>query len=199
MKNRSHPHIWTTGTYNRLSPYYDRFMKFFFPIGGEARARIIGKLVSGSVLDVACGTGTLLEMAEVKGLQCYGIDISAGMLAQAKKKVPNAKVSLASCYEIPYPEGCFDYVTATNALSSDSIDVKKVLSEMIRVCKSGGEIYIAEWPKAQIDISLERLVVWFAHLNDDAPKNYLMLFREYGYEPGIDIISKRYHVYGIRK
>ena len=199
MKKKTQPKVWTTKTYNRLSRYYDTFMKLFFPIGEKGRERIVDKMESGSVLDVACGTGTLLEMANKKGLKCYGIDISEGMLAQAKRKVPDAETKQASYYEIPYPDESFDYVVATNALSGDFIDARKVLSEMIRVCKGSGGIYIAEWPKPPKDTFVERVVIWFASLTDDAPKDYLEIFREMGYEPEIDILSKRYHVYGIRK
>ena len=199
MSKRTQPRIWTTKTYNRLSRYYDKFMKYFFPIGEIGREKIVEKLTSGSVLDVACGTGTLLEMAKKKGLECYGIDLSEGMLAQAKGKIPDVEVRQASYYEIPYPEESFDYVVATNALSGDFIDARKVLIEMIRVCRSGGWIYIAEWPKAPENTPAERLVVWFASLNDDAPKDYLEIIQEMGYEPEVDVLSKRYHVYGIRK
>ncbi|MFN2236964.1 MAG: class I SAM-dependent methyltransferase [Anaerolineales bacterium] len=54
------------------------------------------KLTSGSVLDVACGTGTQLEKATKKGLKCAGIDLSEGMLAQARRKVPKATLSSSS-------------------------------------------------------------------------------------------------------
>jgi ubiquinone/menaquinone biosynthesis C-methylase UbiE len=199
IMRRSHPRIWTTKTYDRLSRYYDAFMKYLFPIGEIGRKRIVEKLTSGSVLDVACGTGTLLEMAGKKGLECYGIDLSEGMLAEAKRKVPEAEIRQASYYEIPYSEESFDYVVATNALSGDHIDARKVLIEIIRVCKGGGWVYIAEWPKAEKETVRERLVIWLASLNDDAPKDYLAIFRKMGYEPEIDVLSKRYHVYGIRK
>ena len=174
-------------------------MKFFFPIGEKGRERIVEKLVAWSVLDVACGTGTLLEMAKKKGLECYGIDLSEGMLTQAKRKVPEAEFGQASYYELPYPEESFDTVVATNALSGDHVDARKVLSEMIRVCKSGGWVYIAEWPKAEKETFGEQFVVWFARLNDDAPKNYLEIFRELGYEPEVDVLSERFHVYGVMR
>ena len=174
-------------------------MKSFYPVGEKGRERIAEKLIAGSVLDVACGTGTLLAIASKKGLSCYGIDISAGMLRQARAKVPNADLKIASYYEIPYPDGYFDYVVATNALSGEFIDTKKVLAEMIRVCKSGGEIHIAEWPKALEETWLERLVVWLAKLNDDAPKDYLKIFGELGYKPKVEVLAKRYHVLSIKK
>lgn len=199
MKKRERPRIWTTKTYNRLSRYYDKFMKFIYPIGEKGRVRIAEKLISGSVLDVACGTGTLLEMAGKRGLECYGIDLSYGMIAEAKKKIPGTEIRRASYYEIPYPEDRFNYVVATNALSGVHIDAKKVLMEMIRVCRIGGWVFIAEWPEAEIDTFEERCIVWFARLTDDAPKDYLRMFRDLGYEPKVDVLDKRYHVYGVRK
>ena len=199
MKKRSEPRVWTTNTYNRLSRYYDTFMKIFFPLGQAGREKIVEKLDSGTVLDVACGTGTLLAMAEKKGLKCTGIDLSEGMLAQARKKVPRAEFRQASYYELPYSEESFDYVVATNALSGEHIDARKVLGEMLRVCKKGGRVYIAEWPKAEKETFAERLLVWFAGLNDDAPKDYLKIFREMGCEPEIEILSQRFYIYGIRK
>ena len=173
-------------------------MKVLFPIGETGRVRIVEKLISGSVLDIACGTGTLVEMAHKKGLNCYGVDISEGMLAQARQKVPEAQFKLASFYEIPFPDKTFDHVVATNALSGTFIDANKVLSEMIRVCKVEGSVYIAEWPKAEHDTLVERLTVWLASLNDDAPKDYMKIFRNLGYKPEVDILSKRYHILGIK-
>jgi len=85
-------------------------MKFFFPLGEKGRARIAEKLTAGSVLDVACGTGTLLEMAQKKGLKCCGIDISKGILAQAKRKIPGTEFTLVSYYKIPYADGYFDII-----------------------------------------------------------------------------------------
>jgi ubiquinone/menaquinone biosynthesis C-methylase UbiE len=175
------------------------FIKFIFPIGEKGRERISEKLSSGSVLDVACGTGTLLKLAKNKGLECFGIDLSEGMLAEAKRKVPEAKLIRASYYEIPLPEERFDYVVATNALSGVHIDARNVLAEMLQVCRSEGWVYIAEWPKAEKETVGERILVWLAKLSEDAPKDYVAIFREMGYEPEVDVLSKRFHVYGIRK
>ncbi|MCJ7732941.1 MAG: class I SAM-dependent methyltransferase [Anaerolineales bacterium] len=199
MKDNSQPRMWTTRKYDRVSKYYDLMMKFLVPVGEKGRKQIVEKLKTGSILDVACGTGTLLVMASEKGLSCYGLDLSQGMLNQAKSKVPKAEFKKASFYGIPYPDGSFDYVVATNALSGGYIDAKKVIAEMIRVCKRGGEIYLAEWPKASEDNLMERLFVKLASFTDDAPKDYLKIFRELGYEPDIDILSQRYHVFSIKK
>ena len=199
MRERSQPKVWTTRTYDRLAKYYDLFMRVCVPVGEKGRERIVERLSAGSVLDVACGTGTLLAMAHEKGLECYGIDLSQGMLNQARAKVPSAELRRASYYEIPYPDGQFDYVVATNAISGTYIDASRVLSEMIRVCKSGGGIYIAEWPKAETETLVERFVVWLASLSDDAPKDYQAIFAGLGYEPEAEVLGKRYYILGIEK
>ena len=117
MGDNLQPRVWTTRTYDKLAKYYDFFMRVFFPVGEKGRGRIVERLSAGLILDVACGTGTLLALAHRKGLKCYGIDISQGMLNQARAKIPSAEFNRASYYEIPYPDGHFDYVVATNALS----------------------------------------------------------------------------------
>ena len=44
-----------------------------------------------SVLELACGTGTILKTFP-KSYRLYGLDIAPGMVEIAKKKVPNAKI-----------------------------------------------------------------------------------------------------------
>jgi len=67
------------------------------------------------------------------------------------------------------------------------------------VCKNGGRIYIAEWPKAETETLVERFVVWLASLSDDAPKDYQAIFAELGYEPEVEVLGKRYYIFGIEK
>ena len=199
MSDSSQPKIWTTKTFDRLSKYYDKFMRIFFPIGEKGRVRIVERLEAGSVLDAGCGTGTLLALASTKGLRCFGIDLSRGMLGRAKLKIPNAYLARASFYEMPFPSECFDYVVATNALSGTFIHEKDALVEMIRVCKQGGSVYIAEWPVPQKDTIGERLIVKLASLNDDAPKDYLKIFRELDLEPEVEPLDQRYYVFRVSK
>jgi hypothetical protein len=51
---------WTPDLYDRLSKYYDHLAKWLFPIGDHGRQKVVTGLESGSILDIACGTGTLL-------------------------------------------------------------------------------------------------------------------------------------------
>jgi ubiquinone/menaquinone biosynthesis C-methylase UbiE len=161
--------------------------------------RRVERLKAGSILDVGCGTGTLLALASQKGLRCFGIDLSKGMLNRAKLKVPEAYLARANFYEMPFPSECFDYVVATNALSGTFINAKDALAEMIRVCKHGSSVYIAEWPMAQKDTIGERLIVKLASLNDDAPKDFLKVFRELDLEAEVEPLDQRYCVFTVGK
>ena len=199
MSGRSHPKIWTTKTYDRLSKYYDGFMRILFPIGEKGRDHIVEKLETGSVMDVGCGTGTLLGNASAKGLRCFGIDLSEGMLGQAKANAPNANLSIASFYDIPFPNDNFDYVVATNALSGTFIRTREVVTEMIRICREGGSVLLAEWPVAQKATIKERIIVKLASLNDDAPKDFMDISRKLGLEPEVEQLDKRYSIFIVHK
>jgi ubiquinone/menaquinone biosynthesis C-methylase UbiE len=113
--------------------------------------------------------------------------------------VPSVELKRASYYEIPYQDEQFDYVVATNALSGTRIDARRVLSEMTRVCKSSGRVYLAEWPKAVRETLLEQFIVWLASLNEDAPKDYQAIFADLGYDPEVEVLGKRYSIFSIRK
>jgi len=141
----------------------------------------------------------LLALASTKGLRCFGVDLSGGMLGRAKVKVPRASLTRGSFYKLPFPSACFDEVVATNALSGTYIDAKDVLAEMVRVCKKGGSVHIAEWPVAQKDTVGERILVKLASLSDDAPKDYLKIFRELGLTPEVEPLDERYYVFRMSK
>ena len=193
------PVIWTPKAYDRFAKYYDRLVKTLYPIGDVGRKKVAGRLKNGSVLDVGCGTGALLVMAREKQLDCHGIDTSQGMLDQAQAKVPEATLIKTSFYDIPFEDGRFDYVVATNAISGVSIDAPRVISEMIRVCREGGEVIWAEWPVPLTMTFFERLLIFLAGLFGDQPKDYETICQELGYEMQREVISKRYHLMWTRK
>jgi len=172
---------WMPEFYDSLSSRYDLLARFLFPIGEKGRWRVVADLKPGSILEVACGTGMLLQMAQIAGVQCFGIDNSPGMLAQAQEKVPAAQFLRASFYEIPYPDATFDYVVETNAVSGVDIDVESVLREMVRVCKENGQILIGDYAKASNESwsmhALEKIGQWIG----DYAYDYAEIFDRCGY------------------
>lgn len=172
---------WSPTRYDRLAKNYDTFARWFFPIGDVGREKVIDGLDSGSILDVACGTGSLLEKAHPAGLISFGIDTSQGMLMEAKKKVPGVNLVQASFYALPFSEGAFDAVVETNAVSGADIDAKIVLSEMLRVCRTDGVVRLGDYGKSSRSGFWPGLLEKIGVLIGDYPHDYQALFESLGY------------------
>ena len=183
------PIDWTPGIYNRLSKYYDRLFKLTFPIGEKGQARVLEGMESGSLLDVACGTGTLLAYAHSVGMQCFGNDTSPGMLGQARMKVPGAYLEQASFYNLPFGDGQFDYVIETNAVSGVDITFEAVLDEMLRVCKVGGEVRIGDYAKSPQVSFWTRFLERIGVLIGDYPHDFGAYLESLGYQPEVEILG----------
>ena len=172
---------WSPKRYDRLSKNYDRYAAWFFPIGDLGREKVLEGLRTGAVLDVACGTGTLLEKAHQVGLNCFGIDTSWGMLWESKKKVPEANLVQASFYALPFIRDSFDFVVETNAVSGADIEAEAVLSEMLRVCKDQGEVRMGDYGKSSQKGFWYSLLEKIGILFGDYPHDYPALFKSLGY------------------
>jgi ubiquinone/menaquinone biosynthesis C-methylase UbiE len=133
MKRLSLARSWTPGTYDRIASRYDAYSRQLAPSDEDAKKRILEGLSPGSIRYVGCGTGTLLALAVATGHCPYGVETSAGMLYQARAKVPSARLTTASFYDLPFPDNFFDLVVATNALGGVEIVVPRALGEMVRV------------------------------------------------------------------
>ena len=96
------------------------------------------------VLDVGCGTGTILKrLADKSNITGYGIDMAENMIAEAKKKCPQMNFTLASCDKMPFGDKTFDVVTACMAYHHFN-NQEGFAKEAARVLKPGGVLYIAD-------------------------------------------------------
>jgi len=86
--------------YRHLPPYYDRWQKTY---GKDFSTLIFPKLLSTirahriagtTMLDVACGTGTLAQLMARRGWDVTGIDASAGMILEATAKTAGSRLRL---------------------------------------------------------------------------------------------------------
>ena len=71
------------------SPHYDENWGAVSPSHAAFVARLVGLVrQDGGVLDAACGTGKYWPALLAAGLRITGVDQSAGMLSQARRKYP---------------------------------------------------------------------------------------------------------------
>jgi len=113
----------------------------------EMRAKL-GSISGGKVLDIATGSGNFINVL-MKTLKDYdsfvGIDISKKDLESAKKRFKDQPVELLemNAESLEFSENSFDTVSMAYSLHHlNRID--KVLAEMQRVLKPGGNLIIQE-------------------------------------------------------
>lgn len=100
------------------------------------------------VLDVACGPGLVAcEFAKV-AKHVTGVDITAKMIERAKqlqqeKRLTNVDWQVGDIAPLPYPNDSFSIVL-TRYSFHHFIKPADVLSEMIRVCRPGGMVLVAD-------------------------------------------------------
>ena len=104
-----------------LAETYDKTQPHFRPENVmQVRARIENyakRTTGGRLLDMGCGTGFILSSANSYFEELYGIDITPAMLDIAtsnlkEQKVKNVKLIIALSDTLPFPDSCFDVVTA---------------------------------------------------------------------------------------
>lgn len=106
-----------------------------------------------SILDVGCGTGTLLSIVthEFNEIKACGIDISARMIERAAELMgESAELVVGDADNLPWDDNSFDLVVC-NASFHHYPDPLKVLTEMKRILKSDGRVIIADpwWSSAK--------------------------------------------------
>lgn len=93
---------------------------------------------AGSLLDLGCGTGKFLALADAAGFsKTCGIDASTQMIAITQNQAPNAEVKVGQFEKLPWPGQSFDHVTSIEALYYCP-DPQQALQEIVRVLKTCG-------------------------------------------------------------
>jgi phosphatidylethanolamine/phosphatidyl-N-methylethanolamine N-methyltransferase len=134
-----------TTSYRRWAPVYDAT---FGAITGSGRRQAVGHVNSrqGAVLEVGVGTGLALP-GYAPHLEVTGIDYSEEMLAKARAKVAAQGLSHVrelrqmDARTLDFPDARFDTVVAMYLVSVVP-EPERVVAEMARVCKPGGEVVI---------------------------------------------------------
>jgi SAM-dependent methyltransferase len=100
------------------------------------------------VLDVACGSGNLAIVAARMGAVATGVDIATNLLEQARERARSEGLSVSfdegDAEELPYAKGAFDVVVSMFGVMFAPRPAVAA-SELVRVCRPGGRIALANW------------------------------------------------------
>jgi phosphatidylethanolamine/phosphatidyl-N-methylethanolamine N-methyltransferase len=131
--------------YRRWAPVYDHTFGLVAAEGRKHSVEIINKS-KGRVLEVGVGTGLSLP-AYGRHLEIVGIDLSPEMLEKARERVAAEGLrNVTGLHEmdagaLEFPAGSFDTVVAMYVMTVVP-DPEKVMRELSRVCRPGGEVMI---------------------------------------------------------
>jgi ubiquinone/menaquinone biosynthesis C-methylase UbiE len=101
------------------------------------------------VLDFGCGTGRILEYDLFLNADYYGIDISSGMIKNAKQKWENRPHTNFYVYNgtlLPFEHETFDYVISTWVFQHIVEDnkLKELIAELAKLLRPNGALLFIE-------------------------------------------------------
>ena len=102
---------------------------------------LLGATNGARLLDVSCGTGSLLASAQERGVGSVGIDLSDQAVKLAKRVAPGAEVTVGAGETLPFRDASFDFVICLGSLEH-FLDMGQGLEEMKRVAKPSGRFCI---------------------------------------------------------
>jgi len=141
-----------SGMFDEVAPGYER-TNVAMSLGNDplwriATVRAIDPKPGERILDVATGTGVVAARIQRTGATVVGLDFSAGMVAEARRKHPKIEFVEGDAQKLPFGDDTFDAVTISFGLRNVE-DPKLALAEMYRVLKPGGRLVICEFSKPQ--------------------------------------------------
>ena len=192
-KNRQEELPHHSRIYSDLAGIYDHvFTRVFL--------RRIDQVVKGlqippgaKVLEVGIGTGLSVD-AYPSHADVIGIDLSQDMLDHAAQKMDpkrhaHIKLQQGDALHLDFPDESFDFVTAFHVITVVP-DPKRMLDEMVRVCRPGGTVVIIN------HFSSERALIRFVVDRVDPITRHLgwstrLRLRDV-LDPGVLVLEKRY-------
>src|SRR5262245_57345790 len=134
---------WISGDFEQIAKSYR-----------SGATEFVGRLAikpGEQILDVACGTGNLAIPAAWNGATVTGVDIAPNLLEQARVQAKAEGLVIqfdeGDAEDLPYEDASFDsVVTMFGAMFAPRPNI--TAAEMIRVCRPGGRIAMANWTPA---------------------------------------------------
>ncbi len=137
-------------------------------------------LTEGKILDFGCGWGTDLIFCLKKGYNAFGIDVSKDkakfhVLRVQTKNYPKIwleRFILSEGEDLPFKSETFDFVYSNQVIEHVK-EPEKCISEIFRVLKKGGILYIRAPDYKSSFFEPHYRVLWFPFLNRRTAKIYI--------------------------
>ena len=131
---------WSAGDYSKIG--------VIFVVIAEMLCEAVDLRPGRRVLDVATGHGNAAPAAARRFCDVTGIDYVPAVLEDGRKRAAAEGLLVdfqeGDAEEIPFPDASFDYVLSTLG-AMFAPDQEKTANELLRVCKPGGKIGMANF------------------------------------------------------
>lgn len=162
--------------FNCIAKYYDcKILKNWLIRIQKRTLKFVNPRKNSSILDVGCGTGSLLDLFDDK-FKLYGTDISIEMLKIARKKLgKKAKFKLISVEKLDY-KNKFDYIFSTEAFHHFT-DHNTAMRNFYNALKNNGTLVI-------VDLNFGKFFNWIFHIIEPgntkmfSKKEFYRLFKD---------------------
>ena len=155
--------------YSGWAKSYDEAFRDYSVVTLNEAVRLLGSPFPRRVLDVACGTGLLIDrlLRTSPDLECIGVDVSEAMLEQAKSRFgahgqrtarkgtsgPNVRLLHGRAEHLPIANHAVDAVCIANAFHLVR-GQREALAECRRVLVPGGKLVIVDWCRDALPMRL---------------------------------------------
>jgi SAM-dependent methyltransferase len=139
LRERAHA-VWSSGDFARVGAR--------MVLVGELLCRTAQIHAGERVLDIAAGSGNAALSAARRGASVTASDFVERLLdaAQARAQVEGLQLAtaVADAQKLPFDDGSFDVVLSTFGVMF-APDQQRAADELLRVCRPGGRIGLANW------------------------------------------------------
>jgi SAM-dependent methyltransferase len=115
----------------------------------EAGLAALGVDHGTRLFDAGCGAGLALRIAADRGAIVAGLDAAPGLLAIARRRVPDARIEQGDLEELPFGDASFDAVSGFNSFQY-AANPDAALREARRVLRPGGRLIAATWAPPEL-------------------------------------------------
>lgn len=145
--------VWSTGDFSKIGRGA--------VIVGELLCEAIGLHAGERVLDVAAGSGNTALAAARRFAVVTATDFVPELLATAEQRAACEGLLLttrvADAQDLPFPDASFDVVLSTFG-AMFAPDQERTAAELLRVCRPGGRIGMANWTPESVSGQMFRAI-----------------------------------------
>jgi SAM-dependent methyltransferase len=132
----------TRVNYDQIAPTYNqRYTVSQFEGIAAALRSLTQDTGAERILEVGCGTGRWLAELQSVIRQVYGIDLSLGMLQQARQRLGSLSLICGHASHLPFADAMFDLIFCVNAFHHFP-QPRAFVSEARRLLRPGGALAV---------------------------------------------------------